>query len=246
MMEPQFICTLSRSKYIRLLIGIMIVLIFLGAIKEIHVEANIGQGGIHPLLLRARALFDLNGEQNLPTWFSTINLLTCSLLTLAVGIAKRKSKERFVVRWFVLAAVFYFLGFDEAFAIHEELNAPLRSALGLGGHQLVPDYTSLFYYAWVIPYGVLTLIMGLIYIPFLMDLPAKTRTRFLIAGGIYVAGALILELVEGVIQSIGAPRLVYIFLYIIEEALEMFGIIYFINALLDHMRQRWPVISFCL
>ena len=163
-----------------------------------------------------------------------------------MGLARKRAQERFVIQWFVLGAIFFFLGFDEAFAIHEELNAPLRSALGLGGHQLVPDYTSLFYYAWVIPYGILTLIVGLIYLPFLYNLPSRTRNLFFLAGAMYVTGALVLELVEGLIQSVGAPRPIYVLLYVIEETLEMGGIILFINALLEHMRQRWPVISFCL
>ena len=61
-----------------------------------------------------------------------------------------------------------------------------------------------------------------------------------------MTGALILEAVEGWIQSAGAPRLIYIAFYTVEELMEMGGIILFINALLVHMGQRWKVLAFQL
>ena len=246
MAEPVFSYSLSRTRYMRMLIGTMVLLLILGVLKEIHVEANIGQGNLHPVLLKARSLFDLNGEQNIPSWFSTMNLLNCFLLTLVMALAKKKAGEKFTFQWFVLALIFFFLSFDEAFAIHEELNAPLRSALGLGGVQLIPDYTSLFYYAWIIPYGIGTSLIGILYIPFLRHLPRETRIGFLTAGALFVTGALILEAVEGWIQSAGVHRLIYISFYTVEELMEMGGIILFINALLVHMGQRWRVLAFQL
>ena len=53
-------------------------------------------------------------------------------------------------------------------------------------------------------------------------------------------------LIEGWIEAAASPRSIFIAAYIVEETLEMLGIVIFINALLSYMRERWPVISFCL
>lgn len=245
-METGLTCTLSRPRYIRLLVLITLALVVLGTVKEIQEAYERDYRSASRGVVRLRALFDLNGEQNIPAWFSTLNLITCAALLTVIGTAKRREKEKFAVQWFILAGIFLFLGFDEAFAIHEELNAPLRSALGLGGFQLDPDATSLFYYSWVIPYGILTIIVGLLYIPLLLRLPARIRMGFVAAGFMYVTGALVLEMVEGWYQSAYTARLGYVVLYVTEEALELGGVVLFINSLLTYMRERWPVVSFCL
>ena len=53
--------------------------------------------------------------------------------------------------------LFVFVSMDEALAIHERLNGPVRAALGTGG---------LFYWAWIIPYGAAAILIALAYIPF--------------------------------------------------------------------------------
>jgi len=245
-MDTGLSCNLSRPRYIRLLIWIMIALLVLGAAKEVQEAYARDHGSSSEVMLRLRNLFDLDGEQNVPAWFSTVNLLTCAALLTVIGTAKRKSGRPYAVRWLILAGIFLFLGFDEAFAIHEQFTAPLRSALGLGGFQLESDVTSLFYYSWVIPYGILSILVGLLYLPLVLSLPPKVRLGFVAAGFLYVGGALGMEMFAGWYQSTHTARWGFSVLSVIEETMEMGGVIVFINSLLCFMRERWQVISFCL
>ena len=77
-------------------------------------------------------LFDLNREANVPTFYSALVLLFCSVL-LRIVACTQKGTHRFL-GWGVLAAVFLFLAADEVLAIHERLAEPLRSALDLSGY----------------------------------------------------------------------------------------------------------------
>jgi hypothetical protein len=53
------------------------------------------------------------------------------------------------------------------------------------------------HFAWVIPYSLLVLVLGIVYLRFLMDLPPGTRRRFLIAAMPYLAPALGMEMIGG-------------------------------------------------
>ena len=68
---------------------------------------------------------------------------------------------------------------------------------------------------------------------------------FILSGGIFVAGAIGLELI-GALQddSIGKENLVYCLLYSAEETLEMLGIATFIFALLRYISDQFNGIQF--
>lgn len=116
---------------------------------------------------------------------------------------------------------------DEILSLHEKTIEPVRNALQTGG---------LFYFAWVIPASVLVLVLLLVFLGFLAHLPTRTRNLFLIAGTIYVGGALGLEMVGGYyVESDRVENIMYVILVTIEELLEMLGVIVFIHALLSYI-----------
>jgi hypothetical protein len=126
--------------------------------------------------------------------------------------------------WRVLGCIFLFLGIDEATMLHERLIKPLRSAL---------DTSGLLYFAWVIPYGVFMLVVLFAFLKFLLTLPARIRYLILAAGGIYVTGVLIFEMIGARHADLHSTRTVtYAVLVTIEESLEMVGLILFVYALL--------------
>jgi hypothetical protein len=96
--------------------------------------------------------------------------------------------------------------------------------------------SGLLYDAWVIPYGIAMVIAGIIFIPFLIRLPRKTMILLVIAGAIYVSGAVGVEMIQGDYEEIhGTQNIIYSVSVVIEESMEMFGIALFIFALLKYI-----------
>ena len=171
-------------------------------------------------------LFDFNSENSFPTLYSFVILLVSAILLCLVGMLTRKQGYR-SRGWFTLSLVFLFLAIDESLMIHEALMVPVRESLSA---------TGFLYYAWIIPYSVLLVLLGLSLFPFIIRLPDDTRRNFFIAGFIFVAGAIGVEALAGWhVTSYGDKNLTYELLYTIEELLEMVGIVLFIYSLLKHI-----------
>ena len=112
--------------------------------------------------------------------------------------------------------------------LHERLIVPVRSLVSGSGF---------LYYAWVLPYGILVALFLAVYAGFVRRLPAATRRLFLLAGALYVSGALGFELVEGLYASRAGGRL-FAALITVEECLEMLGVVLFIYALLSYLKEE--------
>lgn len=170
--------------------------------------------------------FNLNFENNVPTFFSAFLLVFAAvLLAVQAGI---ESGLRSAVYWRWLAVIFAFLAVDEDASLHELLIDPLRTALSLGGP---------LQFAWTIPYGVLLIVLASIFLRFLWTLPPRTRRLFFLAGALYVGGAMGCELAAGwyLTRHADAEDLGYYMLVGVEESLEMTGVVVFIHALLEHI-----------
>lgn len=150
------------------------------------------------------------------------------MLLATIAHIKRIASDRYVRHWQALSIIFLYLCLDEALSIHDgKFLLYLRSALNTSGF---------FYFAWVIPGIILVIICLLAFLGFLTHLPAKFRRLFLMAGTIYVAGAIGMEMLNGYYANFyGQQDIVYAILTTIEELLEMLGIIVFIYALLSYM-----------
>jgi hypothetical protein len=159
-------------------------------------------------------LFDVNTEQNIPTWFSTSVLLGCALLITTIAAVARRSGRRDSGHWIGLAVVVALMSLDEAAALHERLDAPTRALVGSG----VP---SVVHFAWVLPAALLAVVVASAFVGFLARLPARIRRLLVTAGLTYVTGAIGLELVGGVLLETQAHRALYLLVAATEEALEM-------------------------
>jgi hypothetical protein len=173
--------------------------------------------------------FDMNVENNVPTFFSAF-ILVASAVLLTV-IASQSTADRYAGNWKWLAVIFAFMAVDEDASLHELLIEPVRNLLAVAGP---------LFFAWVIPYALAVLVIGLLYLKFVWSLPARTRGLFIGAGSLYLAGALGFESVGGWYFSLHGEieDLPYSLLVAAEEFLEMSGTILFIYALLDYLRDR--------
>ncbi len=169
-------------------------------------------------------LFDLDLEQNWPTFVSSgLLVLVAGLLALvAREVGRRGEPHRRL--WLVLAVIFLGLGYDEFGAVHE-LTIPLfRERFGLG---------SLAWFGWVVPGAVAVALFALAYLRFLFDLRPAVRRRFVLCAVVYVGAALGLDVVGGPIAvARGESSGLYIASQWVQEVLEMGAMVGFVNALL--------------
>ncbi|MGI9309430.1 MAG: hypothetical protein ACR2P6_09215 [Gammaproteobacteria bacterium] len=183
------------------------------------------------VLYGAFAAFDLGSEKNFPTFYAALALLFSGLLLAAIGSASWQENDKDYKFWFVLAAIFAVLSVDEMIRLHEHLIDPFRSAFNFSG---------LLYYAWVVPYGLAGLALLLVYSRFLLRLPRRTAALMVIAGTVFVCGAIGMEMLGGAVsEAQGNENVLYVTLQTIEEMLEMIGIVIFIYALSSYIAERF-------
>lgn len=225
--EPMI--SIQPGRVTRALVGLAVILIALSVSGQI-LKAVTG----HDVAMGFIPLFDLNGEANAPTFFSQFLLLFAGLLLGRVAWSKSRTGGQFARHWMVLAGVFAFLSVDEAAGIHELLIEPLRDSLGLGG---------VLYYAWVLPYTIGVIVLGLFILPLLKQLPPIILKLFLLSAALYVGGAIGVELLGGQhAERYGDQTVVFSILTTIEESMEIGGVIVFIHALLLHVRSCCPTL----
>ena len=163
--------------------------------------------------------FSLDSEANVPSWFSSVLLLTAAALLAIVALDVLARRGRWGRHWAGLSLVFAWLSLDETAAIHERIGGLLRSHLNLHGP---------LHYAGVIPMLAVALVVGITYLPFLRALPRATLLGFLLAGAIYVTGAAGVEAATGWWAEGRSGSTWLLFPSTLEENLEMIGTTLFI------------------
>lgn len=170
--------------------------------------------------------FNLVNEANATAWFSSMILLVSAGLLTVVARCEWETGGKDTRHWAGLAGIFYYLSLDEAAQIHEMFK------LFDGLHP-----TGLFYYSWIIVGCVAVATVGVLYLGFLTRLPAESRWLFVLAGTLYVGGALGIEMLESRYQYVHGTwkDLPYALLVGVEETLEMSGITLFIYAIASYL-----------
>jgi hypothetical protein len=217
--------TLSRAKLRRILFTLMALVVGAGAVVEV-LKSGLRVRGIRAWV----PIFSLSYEQNIPTWYSSCLLLVCSLLLAVIAMGARKSNASYVRHWWLLAAGFLYISLDETVSLHEAASG----WMDLGG---------VLYFSWVIPAGILVTVLGISYLRFLAHLPKRTRLQFIVAGGIYVTGALVMELPLGYwTEQQGSQNFVYAAIDLVEESMEILGVTLFLLSLLEYLQEkRWTI-----
>lgn len=173
--------------------------------------------------VRVPQLFNLNHEENLPASLSGSMLAIVALLSLAIGLLRRRRASESVL-WFVLAAGLFYFCIDELTQIHEQLSEPMRDTFGL---------TGIFYFAWVVPAIAVLAALLPITVKFTRRLEPRVRPLFILATLLYVGGAIGVEMVGGYIaESRGFNDAWYVAAATIEESAEIAGILVLMYALL--------------
>ena len=134
-----------------------------------------------------------------------------------------------------MVVLFVFLSVDEFVSIHETLSSNMYHMLNASG---------LLFYTWVVLYFVAIVILGLVYLRFMINLPTKTRNLFIFALLLFVSGALGVEMLEGrYVEMYGRTPFFHLFLITLEEILEMVGLVVFIYGLGSYINSELGVLQ---
>jgi hypothetical protein len=183
-------------------------------------------------------LVDFDYEANLPSLYSSLAILFCAALLWVIALQQNRLCMPFKFHWFGLAIIFTFLGVDEAVGFHEEVGDFIE------GLELF-EATGVLYFAWVVPYGFLLFLFAISYIKFVFLLPDFIKIKFIIAGLMFIGGAVGLEIISATEADLhGTETIKYSVLYTIEELCEMFAILLFCDTLLKYIAKEIGSISF--
>jgi hypothetical protein len=188
----------------------------------------------NPGLAAVAGKFVLDSEVNIPTWFQSASLLLSSLALAIIVMSLWREHPAESRWWAALAILFFGLSLEETIGFHELLIIPLRERLELHG---------IWHFAWVVPGLMVVAALGLAFAGFWWRLPIRTRSQMALAAGIYLVGAVGMEMVGGLFAEQAEFRgtlaeqahagIPYLISATVEEVLEMVGIAVWLYALLS-------------
>jgi hypothetical protein len=214
--------SVSPARVLKLLAGIIVVLLILSLIGQ-YARFVLGHGR----LLGFVPEFDVDEENNIPTYVSMLMLLGASGGLAVIAQWVRTTGRPFQRHWWGLAGLFAYLSVDEMASLHERL-ADLP---------FLPETTGLFHYAWVIPGMLLVALFAVAYLRFFWHLPARWKGLFAGAAVLFVGGALGIEMLGGLYASLhGELHFGHALILTAEEGFELFGVALFVYAVLDYLQ----------
>jgi len=182
-------------------------------------------------------LFNSAAEGNLPTYYSSVLLLISALLLFIVTLNERTTKSRYFPYWAFLTVGFIYLSMDEMLVLHESISSFIRAVSDYSGQGVLKS-------PWVILGMITVVVIFLVFMKFIVHLDSKTRTMFIVAGVLYVGGAIGFEIIENLYADAYGQDLMYSMLQNLEEGMEMAGIIVFISALLGYIGGNYRSLHF--
>ena len=222
------VLSLDIPRYVRVHVACIVVLVVLCLAGQFfHFVLH------HDRVLGLIRDFDLDEEANVPTWFEAVTLALAAALLEVAARVRRSVRDGRWVQWRVLASGVLFMSLDELDSIHERFKLPLAMLRN------VPQFRA---FSWVVPGAVVVALACAFCRPWLRTLPARTRNGLLLAGAVYVAGAVGFEAVGGIAaMMVGMDNWIYVVTYTIEETMEMLGVLLLIVTMLEYLRSLDPV-----
>jgi hypothetical protein len=209
----------QRSPHVvpAILAGIAFLLVVVGRLVERYAAGS-------PILEVLIPAVDLNGEANIPAWYSTLLWIIAAHYSFQLGILDSAGRKK---QFILLSVLFLFLSLDEAASLHEKTE---KIFIILNGSEL----SGLLSFEWVL-FGIAFLIVsGLVFLPLLLSLGWLELTIISIAALTFLTGALGLEMVQAAALdgTLSVPGWISRRLSLAEEFLEMLGVVILIDGLL--------------
>jgi hypothetical protein len=194
-----------------------LIFIILGAITAyylVHLRLN--------FLPKTLVIFNLNMENNIPTWYASFVFLICSASAWLISISNEHSHDRF--QWKIIATIFLLMSLDEGASLHEYVGGVIKGFARFEGN---------LYFAWVVPAMIIIPFGALYFFRFWLRLSLKYRLILALAAIIYFGGAVGMEIIAGSLYENGQSKsMSYVSLTVIEESMELSGQWLFLFTLL--------------
>lgn len=217
--------TIPARRLLWLFLAIAVLFSILGGLGEYSGEFMPGDP------LRSLRAFDF-ARGNVPTWFTSAAFLSCALLLLTIAAHARHASRRAALLWEGLAVLMLALSINEIFAV--EHNTLLDYATRTLRLTLRTDGLTVL----VVISGVVSVAGMALYSRLFLSLPAGTRRAFLVAGAVYLGGAIGLQMVGTLIgRQPGGNPLLQLVVSNIEELCEIAGVLIFLYGLLTFIEQ---------
>lgn len=186
-------------------------------------------------------LFYFDAEANIPTLYSFLVLVVCSIFLWITGSLEKIKTEKQAAFWKALACVFAFIAIDELSGIHETFTND--------GLKLLDGFTAggYLHFAWLVPYGLLFAFISIFFAKHYMRLPNQTKLILFIGIAVFLTGAVIFEMVGGrylCTHQEDMNRLGYALIATVEELLEMIGVIIFLYGILKFYVENAEKVEF--
>ena len=183
-------------------------------------------------------LFDFYEEHNVPTYFSSVNLLLTAGILYFIAKLKRREQDRHATPWFVLAGGFLFMSLDEFADLRIVLSSFIKSVVK---NDHYAEAIPFFSVAWTVPVFVIVVVLAFYFIPFVLSLKRIYALNFAIAGGLFVFAAIGLETAGGnqAILTHGVRDLTFMWLVTLEETMEIGSILYFQYFLIRYIGENF-------
>jgi hypothetical protein len=206
---------INPSRLLILFVVGVVLLVAVGIAANFVLQAVPGTalaGLMRPLLL--------DEEASVPTYVASVLHLTAALLLIVYALGRRASGEPHAFRWLALGLVFVFLSMDEVVQVHERWDTLVSAIVGREG----------FAGSWVAIGLLLIGVTAVIWLPLYRSLPRRVAVLWLVAGAVFVAGAVGVEVFSKPFEPPETARIAYIFAVGLEEGLEMLGVVVFLYA----------------
>lgn len=181
-------------------------------------------------------VFDVGQENNFPTYFSGILFVFFALSAIYAGII---DKARYLPReqwfsWFALSGLSFFLSIDELVQVHEQLTYHVQQAFNI--------QEGIFFFAWIIPYGALLIVLVFVFARFFLRFAKQTKIYIVIGASLFIFGAIGVEMLSSLAyQQAGVTSFGFIFFSSVEEILEIAGLLIALKGLFFEVTRRIEV-----
>lgn len=223
----------APARLVRPLAVVLAVLVVVGPVVRLAVDSVAGDPALpQAWLAEAARLVDLDAEGNLPTYFSAALLAaTAAGLAAAAALARARGWRAWPLA--APAAVAALLSVDELASLHEQM-ALLADLLGVDAG---------LRFSWVVPGVVVAAVVGTGLLLVARGMAPRLRWRLVVAGAVYLLGALVVETLTGGMFRPAPPgglepvqSTAYVLLNAVEEGLEMVGALLALRAVLMALR----------
>lgn len=191
-------------------------------------------------------MVNVDREHNIPTWFSSAEILVLALSFFALAFHESRTRRRrlALVFWLACGAVALFLSMDETAQIHEALGDVAGATFRSAEVGTLTYYLSTFpSYYWALVYVPVAAPAFVVFAWFAIKELVGNRALAILGLVVYFSGALVLDHLEGHYGSPQHERLLWTVvdhtfrfdIFLLEELFEMVGVFLVLEAMLRHL-----------